>query len=184
MGRIVALLMLSALLLTGTASGRTWTVLADSTGDAPTIQAGIDSASAGDTVMVGCGTYHEHAIDIPSELYLTSETGCADCVTIDAEGLGKGFHAYCESLTYIVGFTVTGGVVFDERGAGLSDYYSALQVINCTFHNNVAYHSGGGAQLFFSASVFNNCVFSGNWAYGWCPESTCPHDGGGVYCAW
>jgi hypothetical protein len=39
------------------ARGRTWRVKPDQSGDVPTIQAAIDSASAGDTVFVGAGEY-------------------------------------------------------------------------------------------------------------------------------
>lgn len=41
----------------GEARSRTWFVAADGSGDAPTIQAGVDSSAAGDTVLVGPGTY-------------------------------------------------------------------------------------------------------------------------------
>ena len=63
---------------------RTWHILPDGSGDAPTIRAGVDSAAVGDTLEIACGTYYEHHIVVKSGLVLRSETGQPECVTIDA----------------------------------------------------------------------------------------------------
>jgi len=97
------------------APARTWQVPVD----APTIQAGIDSSTAGDTVMVACDTYFEHDIAMKSGVCLRSETGQADCVIIDAQQQGRVMA--CQSAneeTRIEGITFVGGFVEGSGNSG------------------------------------------------------------------
>lgn len=67
---------------------RTWYVKADGTGDAPTIQAGVDSAGWGDVVLVGPGTHYlegQGYIDISAGVVVTSERGPAETVVRHTE---------------------------------------------------------------------------------------------------
>ncbi len=143
----------------------------------PTIQAGIDAASYGDTVLVACGPYYEHDIIMKSGVYLTSETGLADCVTIDAQQQGRVF--YCDGVddsASIVGFTITGGLVYygsHPYGGGVWCRSSCLSFTNCTFSGNRAI-SGGGMRCTESSSLaLMNCTFVGNDVLS---------DGGGLSC--
>ena len=130
--------------------------------DQPTIQAGITAASAGDTVLVACNTYYEHDIIMKSGVCLTSETGLADCVTIDAQEEGRVF--YCDgvdSLASVVGFTVTGGLT-TQYGGGMLCMYSSLTLTSCTFSGNQANSHGGGMYVGQSFVTLTDCTFSEN----------------------
>ena len=71
--RVVLLALASVLLaLPAPICARTWYITPDGTGDAPTIQAGIDSAAAGDTVEMACGTYYEARISLKHRIVLRS----------------------------------------------------------------------------------------------------------------
>jgi hypothetical protein len=97
--------------------------------DEPTISAGVAAASAGDTVLVASGTYHESSIWMKDGVCLTSETGQADCVTIDAQFQGKVF--YCQTIgseSSIVGFTMT-----VAHGAILCRDGASPTIRNCVF---------------------------------------------------
>jgi hypothetical protein len=72
------------------ASARTWYITPDGTGDAPTIQAGVDSASAGDAVVLANGTYSgpgNRDIEYSGNaITVRSEGGDPALCVIDCEG--------------------------------------------------------------------------------------------------
>ncbi|MFC1800233.1 right-handed parallel beta-helix repeat-containing protein [Candidatus Eisenbacteria bacterium] len=156
---------------------RTWHILPDGNGDASTIQAGVDSAAVGDTVLVACGTYHEHDIVMKSGITLISDTGEPDCVRIEADSLGR--VIYCDgvdSTTTIEGFTLAEGLVTNAHGGGMYLTYSSPTVRRCNITGNRALGAGydaGGVRCHYSSPHFIECMFSDNVA---------DDDAGGVYC--
>ncbi len=169
MGKVATVLLVS--LLSATCSFATTIHVPD---DQPTIQSGVDAASAGDTVLVACGTYYEHDIIMKAGICLMSETGTADCVTIDAQQQGRVLLGDpVDDSTLLMGFTITGG--YGAHGAGMAFYDSNPTLTNIVFTGNSASpdRSGGGLYAMYSSPTLTNVTFSGNTADG---------GGGGMYC--
>lgn len=131
----------------------------------PTIQAGIDAASHGDTVLMACGTYYEHDITMTSGVTLRGETGEPGCVIIDAEYLARAFYlvgvgegATIEGLTVRHGFSgyAPGGAMYCEA--------CALSMSSVVFEDNSAYDNGGALYCFESELSLSDVVFDGNAA--------------------
>jgi hypothetical protein len=160
------------------APARTWLVPLD----APTVAAGLDSASAGDSVLVASGTYFEQGLVLKSGIVLASAAGDPDSVTIDAEQAG--IVLFCngvDSTASVEAITISGGqapgtLFFGCAGGGAHLEYSSARFTNCTFTGNVAVY-GAGMGCLESSPRLENCVFDGNWASGseWAA-------GGGFYC--
>ena len=129
--------------------------------EVPSVQAGIDSAVWGDTVLVAAGTYAEYDIIMKSGVQLKGEIGGSEQVTIDAQGLGRGI--YCDGvdqMTSIEGLVITGGLASD--GAGLYCTGGSIPLIaNCTFFQNSSDSGGGSVACWGNSSpILENCLIA------------------------
>jgi hypothetical protein len=131
-------------------------------GDFGTIQAAINNAAAGESILVASGTYYEH-ITLKDGVTLLGED--RDTTIIDANRSGGMVvsSANCGADTVIDGFTITkgGGPI----GGGMYNENSSVTVRTCSFTANQA-HSGGGMYNSGGSPTIENCVFSGNAGFG------------------
>jgi hypothetical protein len=90
---------------------RTWVVRVDGTGDAPTVQAGIDSASHGDEVLVYPGSYYEHVDFTGKNIRLRSAEGPEVTILDGSHDPGSvvTFRSGETREATLEGFTITGG---------------------------------------------------------------------------
>ncbi len=143
----------------GTLEARTWHVLADGTGDAPTVQAAIDSASHGDVVLVGPGRYLENLNLRGKRIHLKSEMG-PQATILDGSGVVAPTVA-CRSgetnETIIEGFTITGGRGTENgRWGGGINCLDAWPVIRGNVIRGNHVESGGGGITFGDVGISGN----------------------------
>lgn len=146
-----------------------------------TIQAGLNSASNGDTILVNSGTYKEK-ISWPSvnNLTLIGKNG-AEKTIIDAEKSGR-VMTIGAANPKLIGLTIKGGALYSERSNGAGIYCSSIGLLidGCIITNNTikdtnkvgAWNFGAGIFLYNSTFTVKNSTFSyntsssENWAYG------------------
>lgn len=135
------------------------------------VQAAIDAAAAGDSIIVRPGTYDGSLNLRGKRITLRGEMG-ADRTTLTSS-LPQTSVMLCNSGetwdTIIEGFTVTGGTGstfgYWNVGGGMRIENSSPTIRNCVFRNNSA--GGGGGMLSYSCSPrFANCTFRNNISTG------------------
>jgi predicted outer membrane repeat protein len=171
-------------LLSITAFARTWYITPLGTGDAPTIQAGIDSATAADTVLLADGTYTgdgNRDIDFGGKaITVISESGDPELCVIscggsEAEahrgfvfGSGETGATVLEGVTVQEGYMAAdGGSYPDYAGAGVICYnFSSPTIRRCDLIGNTA-RLGGAIGCSNASPVITACAFRGNEAFDW-----------------
>jgi predicted outer membrane repeat protein/parallel beta-helix repeat protein len=163
---------LLVLALPAAAGARTWLIEDDGSGDAPTIQAGIDSAAAADTVLLADGTYTgagNRDIDFKGKaIVVRSQSGNCNLCVIDCEASGGDQHTGFifdsgeDTTSVLEGVTVMGG--YREDGGGVACYYCSPKFNACCFTGNAATQIGGVFDMINSTAIINNCLFLSNEA--------------------
>ena len=155
------------LLMPTLAAARTINV---SAGDKNGISGALESAEAGDVILVGCGVYFEQALYFPDGVTLAGATGDAACVRLETPGsvpapmfffTSVGASTRVENLTIAA---VSGGMGPVPRGAGalLSD--ASPSFTNVIFEGLEADYGGAVYCGDESSPLFQDCVFKGNYA--------------------
>jgi hypothetical protein len=177
-------LLLPALLLAGASAAHAATI--NVPGDQPTIQAGVNAASNGDTILIADGTYTGTGnadIDPGSKtLTIASVHGAASTV-IDCQGSStvahRGFYISNPSANVTLsGLTVKNGYELNDSGSGIFNS-GTLTLTSCTLTGNSAANptttsanSNSGGGLFNSGTAtLTGCTIAGNSAI----------FGGGIY---
>ena len=146
-----------------------------------TIQAGVNAANPGDTVLVADGTYTGNGnrdIDfLGKNLTLKSQNGAASTI-IDCQGSAssphRGIYIHSgETAVTIDGFTIKNGYAPTGATDGSSSNGGGAYIVSngsvsatdCAFTANTTNYSGGGAYIdSISGTTVTNCTFTDNSA--------------------
>jgi len=168
----LALVLLSA----GASHARTWYVTEDGMGDAPTIQAAMDSAAYGDTVLVGPGAYEGSmgVVIFSDGVSLISEMGPQH--TVLRSDWGNLVTMYNVTFARLEGFTLEGATAatWNEHSiwCGGNDWVPNREILICNnimLGGNIDYGIHG---IYFDGEIWGN-VIVGHRFYGVYMEFEC-----------
>lgn len=138
-------------------------------GPKETIQAGLDAAQAGDTVLVADGLYQGAGnvnLDFGGKAVVLRSVNGADHCVIDCEGASRGFYFHSgERLESVLeGFTVRNGFSV-ASGGGIACMYQSMPTIRrCVISNCRTSNDGGGIYASRSPVRMEDCVIEDNSA--------------------
>ena len=145
--------------------------------DQPTIQEGIDSAFAGDTVLVDTGKYIENInfngknIVVASLFLTTNDTSYLSQTVIDGDSVGSvvTFESGEDTTAMLSGFRITNG--WARYGGGIYCSSSSPSLVDLIINGNSVRRGGGGIYCsnsnphFIGISISNNSSEHGGGIY-------------------
>jgi hypothetical protein len=162
------------LLLAGGSWARVWNVASDGTGDAPTIQAAIDSCVSGDTVLAAPGTYAgagNRDIDFMGRAIVVLSLSGPDVTIVDCGGSageyhrGFYFHSGEDTTSVLQGFTIRNG--YSDEGGGICCHASSPRILGNILTGNFASGGGGGIYCEGTHSIISGNTISHNEVSVW-----------------
>ena len=164
-------------------SGSLFATVINVPADQPTIQAGIDFAVDGDTVLVASGTYVENINFNGKNIVVTSVEGAENTI-IDGNQNGSvvTINSGENSTAVLSGFMITNGSGTQAgtyiKGGGIlvSDASPHLQYL-VIYKNSAQY--GGGISFYNSSSFLENAVLKADTA-----DGAGQSQGGGIYASY
>jgi hypothetical protein len=177
----VVLVCVFGLVVVSETEGATIIVRADGSGDYPTIQAAIDAALTGDTIIIEDGTYAgggNKNLDFKGSMITVRSANGPESTIIDCENSGRGFnfHSGEGPNSVVSGLTITGGNIL-AYGGGIHCQGASPTIEDCIITANKAYGStgwmvggpalGGGICCRSGSSpLITGCTISNNRAQG------------------
>ncbi|UCH61907.1 MAG: T9SS type A sorting domain-containing protein [Fidelibacterota bacterium] len=168
-------------------AGLTWMLAISSTSatiidvpaDSSTIQAGINGASNGDTILVQPGTYYENIVWPDMNGIKLISAGDTSNTIIDGTGNGSVIHmdpstVTIDSTTEIQGFKITNGD-YVYKGGGMFVSNASPVLTRLWITGNTAGSIGGGFYISGGSPTLTEVTVTGN---------TATEYGGGLYIHW
>ncbi len=152
MTRICLLLLCAMLISAGGVNAVIIEVNPDGSGDATTIQGGIDLAVSGDRVYIVAGTYYESGITVDGKnIYLTFASGSAPLIKSPVEGSGTALILKNVTSAFMLFF-----VNIESFGTGISIEGGSPLITDCYLKDNATGIIVSGASS--NPSLTNNII--------------------------
>jgi parallel beta-helix repeat protein len=132
--------------------------------DQPTIQAGIDAASDGDTVLVSDGQYHEHINFKGKNITVASVNGAESTIIDGDQDVGPVVRIVSNEIrsAVLAGFRIQNGTAFGSEGGGIQVANASPSILANVITQNTGLAQGGGINVNGGGPLIDSNIISQN----------------------